>query len=236
MWELIKIALEDVQEAFDINENLYENYVEKEIKLNPDLKRIIIDREKDFDWKKRTPLGGAGTTLNGCVIYALIRYYKPIFSFETGVSGGYYTSFILEAAGKHYGRVTSVELSDDLSKIATLVPERWKGSINWELETGTDSLLYIKEKYPKEAFLGTSFFSHDSLHTMSHMLKELSEFKRSTQDKFVIFIDDQVSDNFWERCIQMNAFAKNGYTVKCISGAESRLKGHMGGFLLYVKN
>jgi hypothetical protein len=71
---------------------------------------------------------------------------------------------------------------------------------------------------------------------MSHMLKELSEFKRSTQDKFVIFIDDQVSDNFWERCIQMNAFAKNGYTVKCISGAESRLKGHMGGFLLYVKN
>jgi len=64
---------------------------------------------------------------------------------------------------------------------------------------------------------------------------ELIEFKKSTSDQFIIFIDDEKSEGFWNHCLRTNAFKKNGYDVKYISGQESRLKGHLGGFILYRK-
>ena len=68
------------------------------------------------------------------------------------------------------------------------------------------------------------------------MLKELNEFKNNKSLDFFVFIDDEKTDNFWQHCLNMGAFQKPGYSVKYISGAESRLQGHLGGFLHYVKN
>jgi hypothetical protein len=103
--------------------------------------------------------------------------------------------------------------------------------VDWHLITGKSSLEFFKNKLQHNA----SLYSHDSLHTMAHMMKELNEFKQSTSDEFYVFIDDEKSDNFWNKCIQMGAFKKPGYAVKYISGQESRLRGHMGGFVQYKK-
>ena len=70
---------------------------------------------------------------------------------------------------------------------------------------------------------------------MSHMLKEFMHFKKCEEDSFFIFIDDQDTDNFWRKLFQSGAYKKPGYLVNYISGNESRLKGHLGGFLRYTK-
>jgi len=67
------------------------------------------------------------------------------------------------------------------------------------------------------------------------MLKELIEFKKCELEEFFIYIDDQNTDNFWQKALQTNAFHKPGYSFKYISGNESRLRGHLGGFLKYNK-
>lgn len=239
--QLCKIGLEDIQKCFDIKEDLWQ-YVEKEIKLNKDLMGLIQVRQKEFDWTKQTPLGGAGTSLNAIVLYCLIRSQNMSYVIETGVSGGYYTAFMMSALDKSidYPMLTSVELSDDMKEVGKLIPQGIKDLTNgkpdqdeldWNLRTGVNSLDFFNETRSHCADL----YSHDSLHTMTHMMKELNEFKKSTTDNFYVFIDDEKSDNFWERCIQMGAFRKPGFEVKYISGKESRLKGHLGGFIQYKK-
>jgi hypothetical protein len=237
--QLCKVGLEDIQTTFDIKENLWEKFVEKEIKLNKDLMKLIWKRQDDFDWTKETPLGGAGTSLNGIALYCLVRYSGMSFVIETGVSGGYYTSFLLAALTKNntYPILKSLELSDDLNEVGKLIPENIKkeylesGENDWHLLLGQSSLVHFYQMGEHNADL----YCHDSLHTMSHMLKELDQFKKTTSETFFVFIDDEKSDNFWERCLQTGAFKKPGYDFKYISGKESRLKGHLGGFLYYKK-
>lgn len=233
MDEIIKVGLEDIAKCFGIEENLYQKYYQEEILNNPDLVSLTGKRDNDFDWRKETPLGGAGTTLNGCVLYSLVRYYNLVNVLETGVSGGYYSSFILAAlnAGKDLdiSILTSLEISSDLNEVGKLVPLKLKNQ-HWDLKTGKSSLEYFKK--PE---LIHHLYCHDSLHTMSHMLKELSEFKKCNFDRFFVFIDDEKSDNFWQRCIDTGAFKKPEYDVKYISGNESRLQGHLGGFIKYER-
>lgn len=240
VWEIVKIGLEDIQKAFDIRENLYDTYVEKEIKKNPELVALAERRDNNFDWQKETPLGGAGTTLNACVLYCLIRHFNMLYVIETGVSGGYYSAFMLSAMERQENEkrdltnLTSMEISSDKEKVGNLVPARLKDI--WLLMMGESSLDIFKRWREKGLNHNASLYSHDSLHTMSHMLKELNEFKQTKSENFFVFIDDQNTDNFWHRCLQMGAFQKSGYSVKWISGAESRLQGHLGGFLHYVKD
>lgn len=241
--QLCKVALEDVQNKFDIKTDLWAEYVEKEIKLNKDLMYLIEKRQDNFDWATQTPLGGAGTSLNAIVLYCLIRHHNMSHVIETGVSGGFYTAFMMSALAKSidYPMLISLELSDDMTKVGSLIPQSirdlTKGNENhdeldWNLKTGKSSLEYFKEKNRTHC---ADLYSHDSLHTMSHMMKELNEFKKSTRDNFFIFIDDEKSDNFWDKCLQNGAFKKPGFEVKCISGKESRLQGHLGGFIQYNK-
>lgn len=231
MWDIVKVGLEDVAKTFGIEENLYAKYVEGEIKKDPDLMALTERRNSNFDWQIETPLGGAGTTLNACVLYCLIRHYRLYDILETGVSGGYYSAFILAALGKgpSYGVLESLELSDDKRIVGHLVPESFRKQ--WQLKMGRSSLEYFPPGYTHSDQL----YCHDSLHTMSHMLKELNEFKKSLSDRFFIFIDDEKSDGFWQKCLNTGAFKKPGYDVKYISGSESRLQGHLGGFIKYQK-
>lgn len=255
-WEVVRVGLEDVAKTFGISENLYEKYVVGEIQKNELLKSLIKKRDGgEFDWTKETPLGGAGTTLNGVVLYCLIRHYSLAYALETGVSGGYYTGFMLEALNKNgwdKSCLISLELSDDMTKIGHLLGEEFHSQrrynvmrpTSWALTVGKDSLETLRNGTvpnhysfePEPLIQLPEIFSHDSLHTMSHMLKELQEFKKSNRHQFFVFIDDEKSDNFWQRCLQSGAFKKPGYDVKWISGAESRLRGHLGGFIQYVKS
>jgi hypothetical protein len=68
------------------------------------------------------------------------------------------------------------------------------------------------------------------------MLKELIEFKKCDRDSFFMYFDDQDAENFWKKTLSMGGIKKQGYDVKYISGHESRLRGHLGGFLKYDKH
>lgn len=245
--QLCKVALEDIQNCFDIKEDLWEKYVVKEIKQNKPLMTLIETRQDNFDWEKQTPLGGAGTTLNGIVLYCLARVWDMHWIIETGVSGGFYTSFLIEGlqANLNYPTLHSLELSDDMTQVGKLIPKETREktlrndevneNVDWYLITGKSSLDYFKEVRAKNQTHCADLYSHDSLHTMAHMMKELNEFKQSTSEDFFIFIDDEKSDGFWDKCLQMGAFKKPGYKISAISGKESRLKGHLGGFVKYSK-
>lgn len=244
MLDLIKVALEDIQKVFEINENLYEKYIEGDILKDDFLKSLVVRRENNFDWKKETPLGGAGTTLNACVLYCLIKHYNVIDVIETGVSGGYYTCFILSALRENNKTsrgqmLVSLELSSDMNEVGKLVPASFREvtneGVDWNLITGKSSLDVFKEWKAEGLQHSAQLYSHDSLHTLPHMLRELHEFKQSISDRFVVFIDDEKADNFWNQALAQKAFNKSGYTVKYISGAESRLGAHLGGFLLYER-
>ena len=244
VWDIVKIGIEDVEKVFNIQDNLYQKYVEDEIKKDKDLLNLINFRDSGVDWQKETPLGGMGTTLNACVLYCLVRYYGMSDILETGVSGGYYSSFILSALSKSKDNslgpmLKSLEISNDEKEIGKLVPESLKNTINvkWDKSFfGLDSLEYFRNLHTTKTHHEYDMYCHDSLHTMAHMTKELNEFKQSQSNMYFIFIDDEKSDNFWTRSLQTNAFKRNGYSVKWISGNESRLKGHLGGFIFYVKS
>lgn len=244
MLDLIKVALEDIQQVFEIKENLYEKYIEGEILKDDLLKSLVARREDNFDWKKETPLGGAGTTLNACVLYCLIKHYNMIDVIETGVSGGYYTCFILSALRENNKTsrgqmLCSLELSDDMNEVGKLVPaslrEVTDEGVDWNLIAGKSSLETFKEWKVQGLQHAAQLYSHDSLHTLSHMLRELHEFKQSISDRFVVFIDDEKADSFWDKAVAMKAFDKQGYKVTYISGKESRLSGHLGGFIKYER-
>lgn len=241
-WDIIKVGIEDVQKAFVIDADLYDLYVEKEIKLNADLMRLMQKRDSgNFDWKTETPHGGAGTSLNACVLYCLIRNYDINDVLETGVSGGYYTTFMLAALEKnnYHGLLTSIDIVND-DEVGKLVPAKYREigneKVDWDLKLGRSSLDVFKEWKLKNINHSAGLYSHDSLHSLSHMLRELHEFKQSQADEFVVFIDDEKSDGFWDKALHMKAFEKPGYTVKYISGKESRLNRHLGAFLRYERN
>lgn len=238
MIKLLKIGFEDVQRKFGIEEDLFCKYIEKEVFQDEDLKKIISIRDSsDFDWTKNTPHGGAGTTLNALALYALIRHFKIKEVIETGVSGGYYSSFMLAALSKNNDAgspmLTSLEISNDTKEIGKLVPNKFLSL--WNLKMGAASVDVFREWKTKGAVHAAGLYSHGSLHTLENMMKELMEFKESKSSRFFVFIDDEKSDNFWAKCIQMNMFKKIGYKVDYISGAESRLNGHLGGFVRFEK-
>lgn len=243
--QLTKIAMEDLQKAFSIDKDLY-FYVENEILKNEDLVGLLNVRNDNFDWTKQTPLGGAGTSLNAIILYCLIRHMNMSYVIETGVSGGYYTAFMMEALCKtgNWPMLTSLEISNDMSQVGKLIPKNIQNKIkrngsydelDWKLVTGKSSLEYFSQLKANNSEHSAQLYSHDSLHTKSFMLKELSEFKKSTSKDFFIFIDDEKSDGFWDWCVSNKQFKKQNYNVKYISGKESRLNGHLGGFIQFKK-
>lgn len=227
MYDLIRVALEDVADCFEIKEDLFQKYCKGEILKNTDLLNSISVRNKMKDLRKETPLGGPGTVLNGIVLYSLIRHYGLHSVLETGVSGGFYSTFLLAAIDKN-GVLVSVE-KEQGKEVGKLIPESLREK--WILKDGTDSLKWLKNRVGIE--YSFTLYCHDSLHTMSHMLQELIAFKECAMPRFFIYIDDQDADMFWKRCIASGAFNKPGYDVKYIDGKGSRLKGHLGGFLKY---
>jgi len=223
--ELIKMNLEDIQRIFKIEENLYEKYILPEIYSDPITEDFIVRRQTGA----LVTLGGSGTLSNMCILYSLVRHYGFLKTLETGVDSGFSTYFFILAAQKNKGQIVSIDILTD-PRIAEYPLQRFGDCENWNLIKGVDSLEQLKK-------MDRSFglYSHDSLHKMYHMLKELDEFKKCELDRFVVFFDDQNSDNFWDFCLRNNLFKKKGYRVSFIKRTNVRFYDHMGGFILYEK-
>jgi len=229
----IGLALEDLCREFRLPFDKVFYFVKDEIFNKKELTDLMIFRDDDTDKNPiNFPLGGPGTFLNGSVIYALIRYLNCKKVIETGVANGYYTSFLLSAVIENDGFLESVELSNNLNEVAKYVPEKYKKYNNWKLNCGHDSVNFLKNIKQMDY----DFYCHDSLHTTYHMTKELLQFKRCDRDNFYIFFDDQNDDNFWTRALNLKLFKKNGYDMKLIEGKDTKLQGHLGGFLSYWRH
>jgi len=225
------VGLREVCNQFDLPfSEIFDKYIVNEIWKKVELLQLAMFRHiKMKEMGDLFPLGGPGTFLNACVIYSLIRYYKCKKILETGVSGGFYTSFILSAAMENFAEVDSVELSDDLSNVAKYVP--YGGYDKWHLYTGCDSLDFLS----KVENMDYDFYCHDSLHTKEHMLGELNYFKKTNNNNFCVFFDDQNDDGFWLSSLFDNKFSKEGYVYNFIDGDCTSLCGHLGGFINYKK-
>lgn len=224
---VVYAGFEDVANCFNIPIDACLPCIE-EIFANETLFDLMIQRGKMSDWRVSTPHGGPGTTLNGMLLYFLITHFKLNTVVETGVSGGYYTAFVLEALKTlENPSCVSIELEndDEVGKLVSKPYPDW-----WELNMGVDSVKFLQKHTPQ-----ASLYCHDSLHTMSHMTKEIMQFKKCNKDLFFVYIDDQDSDEFWQRSLQNKTFVKSGYNISGISGRESRLRGHLGGFLKFER-
>jgi hypothetical protein len=225
-----------VQDVFGISDDLYEKYVNDEILKDAVLVDLLRIRENDFNWIVKSCLGGPGTVLNAFVIYSLIRHFDLKKVIETGVSGGFFTTFLLSALAKNGNDcyLDSVEFSSDLEHIGHLIPASIKANnVNWKLHTGIDSLLWFEQLKNDGKTVDADLYCHDSLHTMSHMTKELLWFKKCEKEKFFVYVDDQNSDDFWERSKKIKLFNKKQYAIITISGNDFQPAGHLGGFLRY---
>jgi hypothetical protein len=230
MRELLMTGVEDVCVKFGMPfRECWDKYVDGEIYKKKELVDVIDYRASVEDLRVTFPEGGPGTVLNAMAIYTVCRYFNFQSAIETGVANGFYTTFLLSSIIENKGTMDSVEFLD-VDGIAKVVPEQYKSYPGWKLYKGTDSLEFMKKSE-----MNYDVCCHDSLHTMSHMSRELMNFKRSNKDKIFIFFDDQDTELFWKRSLALALFNKKGYTMKCISGNESRLHGHLGGFIQYNK-
>jgi hypothetical protein len=228
MQDVVTVGIEDLCLNFDMPaQECWDKYVDGEIYQEKELVDIINYRNSIEDLRVTFPDGGPGTVLNAVSLYVLCRYFNIKNALETGVANGFYTTFLLSAILKNEGVLTSVDLSTS-EGIGMLVPKSYRISDRWFLYKGISSLDFMKKNN-----MNYDFMCHDSLHTMSHMSKELMEFRRSYKDRFFVFFDDQDAEKFWKRALFLKLFEKKGYTVKYISGNESRLGGHLGGFVQF---
>jgi len=229
--ELASYAFEDLCLKFDLPFGiLFGRYVVGELLSKEEIVNLLILRDNNTDDNaKLFPLGGPGTFLNASLCYAFIRYFKCKKILETGVANGYYSSFLLSAAIENGAELHSVELSDNGAEVAKYVPTLYKPYDKWKLQIGMNSLDFLKNIKNMDY----DFYCHDSLHTFDHMSKELFEFQRCNKDQFLVYMDDQNDDNFWNKSLEKEIFQKDGYDVNYICGTDTRLRGHIGGFLKY---
>lgn len=170
-------------------------------------------------------LATPGTILNAAIIYVLIRHFKLKDIFEAGTATGFYSSFLLLAAIKNDGHLTTCDLVG-YPALGSMILN--SNSSHLTVLKQTDSIDYLKQRNKDKKFF--DFYVHDSEHTFEHMFKELYEFKKCEKDLFFCFFDDQRSDNFWNRCITNNLFKKQNYDIK-FTNEEKQL----GGFINYAK-
>lgn len=170
-------------------------------------------------------LAAPGTILNSAYLYILIRHFGLKNLFEAGTATGFYSSFLLLAAIKNGGHLTTCDLIGT-PDVGSMILN--SDSPHLSVLKQTDSLEYLKTQNKKKNFF--DLYVHDSQHTFSHMLKELYQFKKCEKDSFFCFFDDQRSEDFWSRCVKMRFFDKQNYDIGFTNEEEQ-----LGGFLHYVK-
>ena len=223
--QIIQIFLEDIQNLFNINENLYEKYILNDLYKDPTTEQFIIKRQTG----QLNAMQGSGTTANLALMHCLIKYYGFDKIVETGVDSGFSSYMLVNSLKDVNGHLLSIDILTN-PRTAEFALERFNNYTNWKLIKGIGSVDYLKT-------IGRDFqlYVHDSLHTRNYMLKELEEFKKCKLDRFVLFFDDQKSENFWDFCISNGLFLKKGYKVSFNKKENVRLYDHMGGFILYEK-
>jgi hypothetical protein len=229
---IIKISFAYLQKLFSIEEeNLYEKYVEGEIEEDKTLMSLLTWRNQIMEGNIKILPGGPATILNVCALYCLIRHFGLTRVFETGVSAGFSTAFVLAALRQNdpeNSYLTSVDLCDD-DGIGIVVPEEYKS--NLRLIKGIESVKYMKENNCRNYEL----YCHDSLHTFQYMSEELLEFKKCILPRFFVFYDDRNADDFWNKSMDMNMFHKAGYKAYSLKSGKDDVWHALGGMIKYEK-
>ena len=220
----------DLCQRFGMDPSCWDKYIQGELLRKQELIDVVNYRHSKEDLWETFPQGLPGTVLNGFCLYALIRHFGVKNAVETGVANGFYTSFMLAAIIENEGQLHSVDICDH-EDIAMCVPEKYRTYPGWHLTKGVDSLAFLKDKTPHEYDLCV----HDSLHTRDHMSKEFEIFKNTNKEQFLIFVDDQNSQDWFEFMMNLNEQSKNGYTFRVAEGRFCQIKGHLGGFFKYQK-
>jgi len=170
-------------------------------------------------------------------LYVLVRFLKPETCVETGVFYGGSTAFILNALEKnHKGKLISIDLP--ANKVQKAI-SRHENVGNTELvpkglHTGFIIPDYLKDKWElieddslnalKELECPFSFFSHDSEHSRSFMIKELELAKTLMSNNATIFADDiNWSNGFYEFCVNHKL-----YPLLLTDNGKDELKARLG--------
>lgn len=144
----------------------------------------VLEREGPFPTKHNADFALAR------MCYAVCRLLKPEVVIETGVAYGVTTAFILKALQMNgRGRLYSIDLpplrKDADAFVGYLVPEELKG--RWSLHRGVSKRILPKLL----SRLGrVDIFVHDSLHTLSNMLRELRLVTSYLERPSIVIADD----------------------------------------------
>jgi predicted O-methyltransferase YrrM len=127
----------------------------------------------------------------GIAMYAAARYLVPDLCLETGVGPGVSTTFTLSALERNgKGFLHSIDLGarygeeDEEHEVGFLVPAGLRK--RWELHTGDAAVLLVPLL---EKLRDIQFFLHDSAHTYSHVMFELTEVWKHMR-RGIIFVDN----------------------------------------------
>ena len=177
--------------------------------LKPDIQYITKQLNNNFTQEERARYAhGASAGLKECVLYALVRHYKPELMIETGVAQGVSTYFILKAMHENRrGKLISIDEPNYNPKgyidnggnrdnvyipkgrqAGWLVPEEYR--YRWNLLIGRSNvwLPRINDKI--------DMFFHDSDHSYKNMKYELV-WAMAHMYTGVIIADDTSRNTAW---------------------------------------
>ena len=179
--------------------------------LKPDIQYITKQLNNNFTQEERARYAhGASAGLKECVLYALVRHYKPGLMIETGVAQGVSTYFILKAMHENRrGKLISIDEPNYNPKgyidnggnrdnvyipkgrqAGWLVPEEYR--YRWSLRIGRSDirLPLIRRDKP-------DMFFHDSDHSYKNMKYELEWAIANIKSGGVIIADDTSRNTAW---------------------------------------
>jgi predicted O-methyltransferase YrrM len=111
---------------------------------------------------------GCMSDADSCLLYSLIRYYKPNLCLESGTGRGKASAFILKALSHNKkGYLTTVERNKKI-KIGELIPEELSSRVTF-INTSIEA--FIESDIKK-----WNFFLHDATHRLSSQLFEYNTF------------------------------------------------------------
>lgn len=165
---------------------------------------------------------------NDCaLLYALVRYYKPLSCIESGTGRGKATSFIAKGMldNGNDGTITSVERSIKI-KVGEIIPDALKERVTFY---SGDIKQFISTKVQQ-----IDMFLHDSTHRRNSQLMEYNTFwEHLWEGGLLCSHDTEYSTAFAEFVISKYKMDSKGLT--CFKDTEFGVWGNMGNFGFVTK-
>ena len=108
---------------------------------------------------------------DSCLLYSLVRYFKPIYCLETGTGRGKASAFILKAFKDSNLVSTLVSIERKTANVGELIPDDLKSRFEPINSTVED---FVASENFKHVHL--DLFLHDSTHRFTHQMWEFNTF------------------------------------------------------------